>query len=128
MSVETLILVAFFVLVPLLQRLLARARERNQPPSQPAQRAPWSTPRPEAPVPRVPTPPIPSLPALEPDQFDMYRSAAAREAVTPATAASNGLRRGRRPVGSVILGTRLDLRRGIAAAAILGPCRAADPY
>jgi hypothetical protein len=128
MSVETLALLAFFVLLPLLQRLLAQVRERNQPTPQPAHRAPLSTPRPEAPVPRVPTPPIPSLPALEADQFDVNRSAPAREAVTPATAASNAPRRGRRPVASVILGTRLDLRRGIAAAAILGPCRAAEPY
>jgi hypothetical protein len=128
MSVETLILLAFFVLVPLLQRLLAHARERNQPTPQPAQRAPSPAPRPEAPVPRVPAPPIPPLPALEADRFDNHRSASARQAVTPATAASNGPRRGRRPVASVILGTRLDLRRAVAAAAILGPCRAVDPY
>ena len=50
MSVETLILLALFVLVPLLQRLLAQARERNRPTPQPAQRAPSSAPRSEAPA------------------------------------------------------------------------------
>lgn len=128
MSVETLILLAFFVLLPLLQRLLAQARERNRPPSQPVHRGPLPTSPPAARVPREPTPPIPPLPALEPDRFDMDQAARAREAVTLATAASSGPRRGRRGVASAMLRTRLDLRRAITAAAILGPCRAVDPH
>lgn len=125
MSVETLILLALFVLLPLLQRLLAQARERNRPTPQPAHRGPLPTSPLAA---REPTPPIPPLPALEPDRFDMDQAARAREAVTLATAASSGLRRGRRGVASAMLRTRLDLRRAITAAAILGPCRAVDPH
>jgi hypothetical protein len=128
MSVEALILLAFFVVVPLLQRLLAQARERNRPTPQPAHRGPLPTPPPAARVPRVPTPPIPPLPALEADRFDMHPAARARDAVTPATAASSGPRRGRRGAVSAMPHTRLDLRRAITAAAILGPCRAIDPH
>ena len=128
MSVETLILLALFVLVPLLQRLLAQARERNRPTPQPAQRAPSSAPRSEAPLPRVPTPAIPPLPTSETDRFDMHQAAPAREAVTQATAVSSRPRRTRRTVASAPLRTRLDLRRAITAAVILGPCRAVDPH
>jgi hypothetical protein len=128
MSVETLILLAFFVLLPLLQQLLAQARERNRPTPQPADLGPLPTPPPAARVPREPPPPIPPLPALEGDRFDMHQAAPAREAVTPATSASSGPRRGRRRVVSAVLRTRLDLRRAITAATILGPCRALDPY
>lgn len=128
MSVETLILLALFVLLPLLERLVRHVRERNRPTPQPTHRGPLPTSPPAARVPREPTPPIPPLPALEGDRFDMHQTAPAREAVTPATTASSGPRRGRRRVVSAVLRTRLDLRRAITAATILGPCRALDPY
>jgi hypothetical protein len=127
MSVETLILLAFFVLVPLLQGLWAEVRKRNQPPTRPVQRDPSPAPLPPR-VPREPTPPIPPLPALEGDRFDLHQAAPAREAVSPTPAASSGPRRGQRRVVSAALRTRLDLRRAITAATILGPCRALDPY
>jgi hypothetical protein len=127
MSVETLILLAFFVLLPLLQRLLAQARERNRPTPQPAHRGPLPTSPPAARVPREPPVPIPPLPALEAARFGMHQAAPAREA-TPAPAALIGPQGGLRGVASAMLRTRLDLRRAVTAAAIIGPCRAVDPY
>jgi hypothetical protein len=56
------------------------------------------------------------------------RSALSREAVTREPAVPSRPGRGRRPVVSAALRTRLDLRRAITAATILGPCRAVDPY
>ena len=127
MSVETLILLAFFVLLPLLQRLLAEVRERNRPTPQPPQRGPSPTPPPAARVPHVPTPAIPPLPAFEADRFDMHPPTPPR-AVTQRVAESSHPRRGRRRGASAMLRTRLDLRHAIVAAAILGPCRAVDPH
>jgi hypothetical protein len=127
-SVDVLVLLAIFVLVPLLQRLLAQARERNQPPPQPAQRGPSPTPPPAARVPRVPTLPIPPLPAPEAERLDAPPPAPARRAANTATAVSSDPQRGRRRVALPALRTRLDLRRAITVAAILGPCRAVDPH
>lgn len=123
MSVESLILLALFVLLPLIERLLLAARRRQQ------QAAPE---RPEA---DVELPPF-MLPEERPQPVAMPppRPPEASARAKPVAPASR-LRAPRPPVVTararpVSAGSpyRRGLRRAVVMAAVLGPCRALSPY
>ena len=153
MSLESLLLVAFLIVIPLLERLVRVLRERicqspADPAPVPAPRRPPPMPRPtvpeNAPDPigesgwtarpvdiAVPPPPVPR--SLEP------RHRAAERLTSRERARAH---RGRRdlPAAPVVIartpdvgrrmtslrGIRLNLRQSIALMAVLGPCKALD--
>jgi hypothetical protein len=131
-SLETLLLLAFFILTPLIQRLLQAARQGDG-----TRRTPERAPQPPsgtAPVPRraPPAPLIPSRPTVTPevaaDEMTAPAPSSAREAVAPAAAPAvtprHDMRRSTAAAG--LRGRRL--RRAIVLKEILGPCRAVNPY
>jgi hypothetical protein len=115
MSFESLLLLAFLLLVPLLERLAGamRARRRSQPADQ-------------APVPAPPGLALPLPPAPARAERLTSRKRAPAHVVIPNDQVAPELaghatprRRPRRIVGA-------DLRHSIVMMTILGPCRAAD--
>ncbi|MBI4525400.1 MAG: hypothetical protein HY695_16490 [Deltaproteobacteria bacterium] len=107
-ALEQLLVVAVFLLLPLLNWILHRVQRRpgtEPPPPQPARearrRAPLSAPRPAAPQPTR-------------DRIQ------GRE--TPLAAARHS-----RFSKKLLFRTKADLRRGIVLMTILGPCRASQP-
>jgi hypothetical protein len=127
MSVETLVLLALFIALPLIQQLIRATRQRNHRLTEPNEIRPAGTlartPPPELTVPPLPDP-APSAPS----------DAMPASAPVPAPLAG-------RPVSGVVaphptmdqraavgLRTRRDLRRAIVLVALLGPCRASSPY
>jgi hypothetical protein len=108
MSVEFFLLLAVFVLLPLIQRFLQAARERDaRTPPERTERLPEPTP-----AARPPT-----IPVLRPRPH---------VAEAPVMLAPPQRRARRAPAAG--LSHRLDLRRAIVLMAILGPCRAHDPH
>jgi hypothetical protein len=127
-SVEALILFALLVALPLIQRLIQATRQRNERPPGPAER---QGPETLARTPPPPEPVIPPLPDTTPHTASDAISAGGRmpapDGVGPVTPAPTLHRTmGRRT--TVGLGTGRDLRRAIALATMLGPCRASSPY
>jgi len=122
MSVESWILLALFVLLPLIERLVLAARRRRE-------RA--TAERPEAGVERPPL----MVPEARPQPVVMPLPPAAPARPKPVTATPR-LRAPPRP--SVVAARaraaspgspyRRDLRRAMVMAAVLGPCRALSPY
>ena len=115
MSLEGLLLLALFILLPLIERLLRAARrpEGDAPIPPPAPRrqapidAPAALPADSSPEPAGPAPRRPPRPPL----------------------AATGPPRAVRRAGSVEeLRTPLALRRAVVLATILGPCRAVAPH
>jgi hypothetical protein len=107
MSVEQLLFIAFFVLVPLLNFLARLLRKRLPAPPTPEA-------EPEAPAMTVPPPRV-LLPVPEPVR-PAARGPRAAEVVAVA-------RRRRKPPRV----RAADARRGVALMTILGPCRAVEP-
>ena len=110
MSIETLLFLAFFILLPVLERLL-RAWRR------PAEAAAEAPPRPSRAAGLPPTT-VPPVPASAVVRRPPPRALAAPDAGRPAR---------RRTVARDLRGPR-TLRRAVMLAAILGPCRAIAPY
>jgi hypothetical protein len=128
MSVELLVLVALFIVLPLIQQLIRAPRQQNQRFPEPAER------RPPGALARTPPPElaVPPLPDTTPHAASDATPASARvpaptQAGGPVTIALTP----RRTVGqrtAVGLRTRRDLGRAIVLVAMLGPCRASRPY
>ena len=152
MSIESLLLVAFLIVIPLLERLVRVLRSRNLP--RPADLA-------HVPPPPPPTPPRPPVPEIAPDAFGASEPAEVHGHTVPPTPASppplaarspaaerfssrerTRARRGSEalpaaPVfvapapqsrrhGTSRLGITAELRRSIVLMSILGPCKALD--
>ncbi|MEX2269945.1 MAG: hypothetical protein WD690_00650 [Vicinamibacterales bacterium] len=138
MSVEFFLAVVFFVLLPLIERLLRGARERGT-----------EVPGPARPQPRQPQPPLP-LPASD-DQHARRMSEATLPDLSipqvqpapvrsrmPSRATAHDRRtddafkhardRGRRRNIAAALHTEAGVRHAIVLMTILGPCRAFEPY
>jgi hypothetical protein len=137
-SIDLLILFVIFVLVPLIERMLREAQQRGQPTPgdtsrQPQKAAPPRT-RPPVPVP-VPAPVPTSMPEPQP-VLSLPVSTAEKRQVDPRPDRGTGkpvvrtlTPRSMTRAGTVVsLRTRPDLRRAMALTAILGPCRADQPY
>lgn len=135
MSLEILLLLAFFILAPLIERLVRSARQRNEgtavrPEERPASAARTAMPEPQPPADGQPrhAAAVPPLPA------------SARQGVSAAVAtplrglARDAAHRGTSPPTvrgqgrSTAAGLRnpLALRRAIVLMTILGPCRAGE--
>ena len=157
MSIEALLLFAFFILLPMLQQWLQQARQRDRSAPDAARPVPQAS-RPAEGLPRVPTlrvprlPEAPSAPAAPAPTIAVPtiavpttvplttqslttesptispRPAAARTSAERGDPASKDARTAGRGIPWATLRTRRDLRRAVAVAAILGPCRAVDPY
>ena len=127
-SVEALVLLALFIGLPLIQRLIQARRQRNQPLPGPAQRQPPGT------LARTPPPPdlaVPPLPDTMPQTASDAISAADRMPAPHAGGAVTQAPTPHRTMGRHTMAglrTRRDLRRAIVVAAMLGPCRASNPY
>jgi hypothetical protein len=128
-SLELLLLLAAFVLLPLIQQLLRAAQAREPPTPEPAEKRP---PRPPVQAPprtlAVPPPPGAARDAASDALIARGRTPALKTAgpVTPALTPHRSARR--RRAAALGLRNRLDLRRAIVRMAILGPCRAMSPY
>lgn len=129
MSVELLVLLAVFVLLPLVQRLLAGAAERGagaqgKPMTRPELRAGEAPRPPEArPSPFALSPMPPAVPheAVGATIQAVGAAGAAQPSVMPRRNA-----RERHPVSGRL--DRVGLRRAMVLMAIFGPCRAISPH
>jgi hypothetical protein len=127
MSVETLVLLALFIVLPLIQQLIRATRRRKHRLPEPTEMRPPTKlarmPPPEVSVPPLvdATPPAPSeaTPASAPMPAP---HAGGRVTITPTPHRDMGQRT------AVGLRTRRDLRRAVVLVAIVGPCRANGPY
>lgn len=123
MSVESLILLALFVLLPLIERLVLAARRRREQamaerPEAELELSPFMMPE-EPPLPVLMPPPLaPAAARPEPVTATPRQRASQRPAVVAARARAAS-------AGSPY---RRDLRRAVVMAAVLGPCRALSPY
>lgn len=124
MSVESLILLALFVLLPLIERLVLAARRRRERamaerPEAEMELPPFMVPE-ERPLPVVMPPPLPPAASARPKPVTATprRRAPQQPSVVAARARAAS-------VGSPY---RRDLRRAVVMAAVLGPCRALSPY
>lgn len=124
MSVETLVLVALFIILPLIERLL---RSRRQPEHDAAD---VPRPRPRPSVPPLPPQPPPPMDARAPRTADVPRVAASpaeRRLPNPGLPPPGARRTGRRRLVED-LRHPLTLRRAVLLMTILGPCRSVAPH
>ncbi|HEX6322904.1 MAG TPA: hypothetical protein VFZ36_04195 [Vicinamibacterales bacterium] len=156
MSIELILAIIFFGLLPLIERLIRAARESQEggtarpapPPWQPADEdddetyvlEPPPMPAPPMPAPSVPAPRVPA------PRLDQPRAAATRVPLASREAPSRApsrvtahdrrtddafrgarTRRSRRDIAAA-LHSEAGLRRAVVLMTILGPCRALSPY
>jgi hypothetical protein len=122
-SLELILLLFFFVLLPVIRQLLQAAKERSARTPEGSESQPLPAPPGDAPLPwTVPslaeTAPHPAFGALSRVAYD---AEPVRRAPTP----HSGTQRRRRVVG---LRNHSELRNAMVLMAILGPCRAISPY
>ena len=125
MSVETLVLLALFIMLPLIQQLIRATRQRNQRLPEPTEMRRPTTPS-RTPVVTVPplvdaTPHAPSD-AVPPSAPLAAPHSGGRVTIMPPPHRTMGQR------SAADLRIRPDLRRAIVLVAILGPCRANSPF
>jgi hypothetical protein len=127
-SVEALVLLALFMVLPLIQQLIQATRQRNQRPAEPAGRQSPGTLVHTPPPPELAVPPLPdTTPHTASDAISGGGRMPASDAGGGVTLAPTPHRTmGRRTTAG--LRTRRDLRRAIVLVAMLGPCRASRPY
>jgi hypothetical protein len=123
MSVETLVLLALLIVVPLIQQLIRATRQRNQRLPEPNETRPRAT-LARTPLPEVTVPPL--VDATPPAPSDATLASAPVSAVHAGgrfttTATPHRTMEQRAAAG---LRARRDLRRAFELVAILGPCRA----
>jgi hypothetical protein len=126
MSVETLALLALFLVLPLIQLLMQARRQRSQPGSEQAdRRSAAARGRQVPPGSVVQARPDTPLDAVT-DALGAGTGTPAhpRRSVTPASRSDRIMR----PLTATDLDHRHGLRRAIVLMALLGPCRARDPY
>jgi hypothetical protein len=127
MSVEALVLLALFIVLPLIQQLIRATRQRNQRFPEPAERRPPRT------LVRT-SPPELAVPLLPDTTSHAASDAMLASAPVPAPHVGGPVTIALTPhrtMGqrtAVGLRTRRDLRRAIVLVAMLGPCRASSPY
>jgi len=121
-SFEWLLLLVFFVLLPLVERLLRAARQQQDA----AAPEPPGAPRPQAPPLPLPLP----RPVAPPLSMPRPRAGQARPRHPPAVTKPAPARRPvmRRPAMAADLRHAPALRRAIVLMTILGPCRALSPH
>jgi len=128
MSIEGLLLLAVFLLWPLIERMLRSAREQRRPPDQ-APRAPRPASRP--PVRRPTPPPQPSVEAHVPRTAEAP-AAAIRVDVPRPPGPQAGAPAARLAARKADLVNDLHrphtLRRAVVLMTILGPCRSVAPH
>jgi hypothetical protein len=124
MSVESLILLALFILLPLIERFILAARRRRE-------RAVAEGPEADMELPPFLRPEERAQPVVMPPPLPPDASARPKP-----LAATSRLRAPQRPAVATALARaasasspyRRDLRRAVVMAAVLGPCRALSPY
>jgi hypothetical protein len=132
-SLEFLILLAAFVLLPLIQQLLQAARQGAPPAPAPAPAEVPPLRRPRTPR-HAREPADATLPLLEGagqalrDALTAHGPTPAGRTASPATLALAAHRGTRRLTAAPGLHGRLDLRRAIVLMAMLEPCRAVNPF
>ena len=127
MSVETLVLLALFIMLPLIQRLIRATRQRHQRFPEPAERRrPGTLARTSPPELAVP-PLLDTASHAASDAMPPSAPVPAPHAGGPVTTTLTA-HRTMEQRAALGLRTRRDLRRGIVLVAILGPCRANSPY
>ncbi|MQA31636.1 MAG: hypothetical protein GEU82_17675 [Luteitalea sp.] len=127
MSFEALVLLALFIVLPLIQQLIQATRQRNQRPPEPAERQSPGTLARTPPPPELAVPPLPEAPHAASDAIPAGGRMPAPDAGGPVTVVLTPHRTtGRRTAAG--LRTRRDLRRAIVLVTMLGPCRASSPY
>lgn len=124
MSAESLILLALFVLLPLIERLVLAARRRRERsglerPEADVALPPFMLPE-ERPQPAAMPPPLPPEASARPKP--VTATPRQRASQRPAGVAA------RARAASAGSPYRRDLRRAVVMAAVLGPCRALGPY
>jgi hypothetical protein len=126
MSLETLVLLALFIMLPLIQQVIRATRQRNQRLPEPAERRPSGTlgtlP------PELAVPPLPDTqPQARSDAMPASVLAPSRHGGELLTIALRPHRTIEQPPAAGVR-TRRDLRRAIVLVATLGPSRANSPY
>jgi hypothetical protein len=127
LSLELLLLLAVVVLLPLIQQLLQAAQQRDPRTPEGAERPPLRKPQASTHVPPPATLAIPPRPEIAPDAMTARGHTPAQDAAGPLPFALTPHRIARRR-SAADLRNRLDLRGAIVLMAILGPCRAINPY
>jgi hypothetical protein len=127
MSVELLVLLALFIVLPLIQQLIRATRQQNQRIPEPAERRPSRT-LARTPPSELAVPPLPdTISHAASDAMLANAPVPAPHVRGPVTIALTPHRTmGHRT--AVGLRTGRDLRRAIVLIAMLGPCRASSPY
>ena len=123
MSIETLVLVALLIVLPLIQQVIRATRERSQHFPAPAERRPPGTVA-RRPPPELAVPPLTDTkPQAASDAMPASALALARQGGGPLPIS---LRPQRTMEQQTAVGLRAprDLRRAIVLVAMLGPCRA----
>jgi hypothetical protein len=148
MSLDTLLIIIFLVVLPLIEMLRAAAQKRKEqaaPPEPPRKRLPPQRQPPEparvsqAPEPAVrldaPVVDVPVAAASVPARETMSDKIAARRRATRPQTAAESLRiaterSDARMIPGVVRGLRSrgGVHRAIVAMTILGPCRAVEPH
>lgn len=128
MSAEALFLLALFILLPLIERILQLARQRNVGTPDGEAEGPRPASRPSRGRPAPPPPLMDAGVPRTPDVPPLSATLAARPSPSLHLAAPPARRIARRriPVGD--LHNPLTLRRAIVLMTILGPCRAVTPH
>lgn len=139
MSLETVLLLALFILLPLIERLVSSARQRNQGAAVPSDGRPASAGQTAIPEPQPPGVGPPRHPPAVPPIPANARQPVSAAVVTPVhglapdagrreTSPPTARERERQRSAAAGLGSPLALRRAIVLTTILGPCRAMTPH
>ena len=127
MSVETLVLLALLIVVPLIQQMIRATRQRNQRPPEPTEMRTSATSA-RTPPPEVAVPPLlETTPRAPSDAVSASAPVAAPHVGGPVSGVL-ALHRTMEQRKALGLRSRRDLRRAIVLVALLDPCRASSPY
>jgi hypothetical protein len=129
MSLETLLLLAFFILLPLIERLLRAARQPDGGAEGTAGEVPRPSSRPEirVPMPRR-QPPVDAAPPPTAEAAPVSVRAAGQTPPQVALGTPGARRATRRAMLQADLRAPLSLRRAIVLMTILEPCRSLAPH
>lgn len=132
MSIELLILLFVFIVLPLIQQLLRTLQERDRGGSERADRPRPPVRRPTMPAPQpaahVPPPHAPKGPRPLHERHAVTAHPRPPRRDTPSLVSASTARRAARGNGAIKrLRNPFGLRRAIMAMTILGPCRAISP-
>jgi hypothetical protein len=127
MSIETLVVLALFIVLPLIQRVVRARHQRNQPLSERGE-GPSSGRLVPTPPSKLEAPPLPDTAAHSaPEALASSGHTPALHARAPVALVQRPDPTIRRDI-AVALRTRPGLRSAIVLLAVLGPCRASNPH